>query len=68
MNPVAYSDEDFIVAVRKVLEIPHAQAADVAEVVGCNPRYATVRLKSIVDRGLLRGERKSTGWGFRPIE
>lgn len=65
MNPQMYSDDDFIIAVKKVLETPTAQASEVASVLGCNPRYATIRLKSIADRGLLVGEMKSTGWGFR---
>ena len=65
MNPQIYTDQDFIDAVRRVLERPAANASDVADVLGCNPRYATVRLKSMVDKGLLEGEKKSTGWGFR---
>lgn len=66
MNPQVYTDKDFIDAVKKVLERPAANASEVADVLGCNPRYATIRLKSLVDRGLLEGEKKTIGWGFRP--
>lgn len=66
MNPKMYSDDDFIKAVRKAIERPTANASEVAEILGCNPRYATIRLKSLVDKGLLDSEMKTTGWGFRP--
>ena len=68
MNPKIYSDDDFIKAVRKAIERPTANASEVAEILGCNPRYATVRLKNLVDKGLLNSEKKTTGWGFRPKE
>lgn len=66
MNSQTYTDEDFIDAIKRVIENPSAQAAEVASVLGCNPRYATVRLKSLMDRGLIEGDMKNTGWGFRP--
>ncbi len=65
MNPKVYSDDDFIGAVKKAIETPTANASDVASILGCNPRYATIRLKSLVDQGLLESEMKSKGWGFR---
>lgn len=68
MNPKMYSDEDFIKAVLEAIGRPTANASEVAEILGCNPRYATVRLKSLVEKGLLNSEKKTTGWGFRPKE
>ncbi len=60
-----YTDEDFIEAVRIVLDNPTASASEVAEILGCNPRYATARLKELAEEDKLEGVMKGRSWAFR---
>ncbi|KXS39374.1 MAG: hypothetical protein AWU58_2052 [Methanohalophilus sp. T328-1] len=62
---VQYTDEDFTEAVEEALEKATVSASDVAEIVGCNPRYAKDRLLKLAEEGKLEAEMKGKGWGFR---
>jgi hypothetical protein len=63
---VQYTDEDFVAALHKCIENATVPASCVADVLGCNPRYATVRLKDLRERGCIEGELRGKAWGFRP--
>jgi len=60
------TDEVFINALRKALENPTATALEVAEILGCNPRYAVNRLTEMAESGKIEAVMKGRAWGFRP--
>jgi ribosomal protein S25 len=60
-----YTDEAFMKAVKEAMESATVSASEVADILGCNPRYATVRLRELKDQGLLDGTMKGKAWGFR---
>jgi hypothetical protein len=62
---VRYTDEEFIQAVEDLLKTATVSGPEVAKVLGCNPRYATDRLKELSEKGKLISVQKSRGWGFR---
>ena len=59
------SDEQFIEAVRQIMQEPVAYANEVAAIVGCNPRIAGDRLKQLVDQGILISEQRPRGIAFK---
>jgi hypothetical protein len=61
-----FTDEDFIKAVNECLQEATCTAGEVAEKLGCNPRYAKNRLIEIESKGSLKKKLKGTSWGFRP--
>lgn len=63
-----YTDDDFINAVQEALNNATVSAADVAEILGCNPRYATNRLKELVEENKIAGVMKGKAWGFRLLK
>jgi ribosomal protein S25 len=62
---VKYTDEDFIEAVEKRLKTATVSGVEIAEELGCNPRYATNRLKELSKKGKLESVEKGRAWGFR---
>ena len=61
-----YTDEDFINAANKCLEEATCAAAEIAEKLGCNSRYAKIRLLQLSEHGKMKKKLKGTAWGFRP--
>jgi hypothetical protein len=61
-----YTEEDFLKAVEKCLENATCTATEVAEIVGCHPRFAKDQLLKLVEEGKLTKKQKGTSWGFRP--
>jgi predicted ArsR family transcriptional regulator len=60
-----YSDEQFIDALKEILENPVGYANEVADIVGCHPRKAGERLQALADKGLLVSERRPRGIAFK---
>ncbi len=60
-----YTDDAFIVAIEKALENPTATAAEIADILGCNPRYAVNRLTELAESGKIESVMKGRAWGFR---
>jgi hypothetical protein len=60
-----YTDEDFIRTVKECLEEATCTAGEVADKLGCNPRYARNRLIEIEGKDKLTKKLKGTSWGFR---
>lgn len=60
-----YTDDDFIKALRECLEMATCSASEVAERIGCNPRYAKNRLLQLAEQGKIEKKMKGTAWGFR---
>lgn len=58
-NEKIYPDQSFIDAI-----ITQASAADVAEIVGCNARVATLRLKVLVESNKINGNKRRGRWVF----
>lgn len=63
-----YTDDKFILALRKALETPTVTASEVAAILGCNQRYAVNRLVEMAESGKINAEMKGRAWGFRPFE
>jgi hypothetical protein len=61
-----YTEEDFLRAIDKCLENATCTAAEVAEVVGCSPRYAKDRLIELAEEKKIQKKLKGVTWGFRP--
>lgn len=61
-----YTDEDFLTAVDECLEEATCTSGEVADKLGCNPRYARNRLIELEEKGKLIKKQKGTSWGFRP--
>lgn len=61
----AYSDYQFINAVRQCLENTTVSGAEVAKVLGCNSQFAKERLKKIVKWGKLVSKLNGTSLGFK---
>lgn len=63
-----YTDEDFIKAVNECLEEATCTAGEVADRLGCNPRYAKNRLIELSEqeKPKIKKKMKGTAWGFRP--
>jgi ribosomal protein S25 len=61
-----FTDEDFIRAANECLEEATCTAAEIAEKIGCNSRYAKIRLLQLSEQGKMKKKLKGTAWGFRP--
>jgi predicted ArsR family transcriptional regulator len=61
-----YTDEEFIKAVCTCLNNATCSAAEVADIVGCSPRYAKDRLLQLAEQGEIQKKMKGNTWGFRP--
>jgi DNA-binding Lrp family transcriptional regulator len=61
-----YTDDVFIDALRKALENPTVAASEVADILGCNQRYAVNRLTELAESGKIEAVMKGRAWGFRP--
>jgi len=58
-NKKTYSDQAFIDAITT-----QSSSADVADVIGCNARVATIRLKLLVASGDIHGDIRRGRWVF----
>ncbi len=61
-----YTDDDFIKALKECQEESTSSASEVAEKVGCSPRYAKDRLILLADQKKIEKKMKGNAWGFRP--
>lgn len=61
-----FTDEDFIRAATECLEDATCTAAEIAGKLGCNSRYAKIRLLQLSEQGKIKKKLKGTTWGFRP--
>ncbi len=61
-----FTDDDFIKAAKECLEEATATASEIADKIGCNPRYAKIRLLQLSEQGKMQKKMKGTSWGFRP--
>jgi hypothetical protein len=59
-----FSDEQFIEAVKEITKIPTATAPEVAEKVGCSKKTAIMRLKKLVNEGVLDSDFRGAAWHF----
>lgn len=60
-----YTEDDFIRAVKECLEDANVTAAEVAEKLGCNPRFARDELNKIAAKKGLTKVPKGKGCGFK---
>ena len=61
-----FTNEDFIKAVQECMEDATCTASEVAEKLGCNPRYAKNRLIELSEHGKIEKKIKGRIWGFKP--
>ena len=62
---VKYTDDVLLTALDEALETPTVTAAEIASIVGCNPRYAVIRLNEMVESGKIEAVMKGNTWGFK---
>jgi len=61
-----FNDDDFIKALKKCQAEATSSASEVADKVGCSPRYAKDRLAQLADQKKIEKKMKGNTWGFKP--
>jgi len=61
-----YNEEDFIRALKECMSEATVTADEVAEKLGCNPRYARNKLNELADVKKINKKLRGNKWGFRP--
>jgi ribosomal protein S25 len=61
-----YTEEDFIKALNECMKEATVTADEVAEKLGCNPRFARNELYKIASQNKINKKLRGNKWGFRP--
>jgi ABC-type uncharacterized transport system, periplasmic component len=60
-----FTEEDFMRAVKECLEDATVTASEVADKLGCNPRFARNELNKLAEGNKLIKKAKGKTWGFK---
>ncbi|MGA9109026.1 MAG: hypothetical protein WB290_01920 [Smithella sp.] len=61
-----HTDADFLKALNECQKEATSSALEVAEKIGCSPRYAKDRLLQLAEHGKIERKMKGNTWGFKP--